>query len=568
MGNANETQAKELTYVGKVKNGKKVGKHEIWWRQQKIGGGKYDKKGNESKIGKWVEVHPDYKYYFQLTSRGEYQNGKKVGKWDVIWLYEKVENKIAGGLYNNEGDVKVGKWIDLDDSVSQQLQIIYVGDYENGKKIGSWIIYFNTTEKKFTIDNYIGGGKYEQGVKNGLWSEQSSKFSQFSKLRQLGWYKNGKKYGKWTTQDENEIGEEQYDGNGNKIGKWIEIQDYFLGDYVNQMGEYQNNKRVGRWTVNVRIRGKQMLQMGGGMYDDQGMKLGHWTELENYENDISQGNYHKDKKVGKWRAFRKVGSNYVFGQHRDFGEDTFKKGGYDEKFNQVAFKISASFYSCLPEDQPENKPIQQHQNFDISYKGDFNNGRKVGKWQINFKINQEILLVGGGHYDQGSKTGMWVDISDSFCLYSRIHFAGCYYAGEKRHGKWKIGYAGVDSNFKLDDIKWIGGGEYDLGIKIGKWIDVREPFASSIEKGITYCGVYLNGKKIGKWDMKQGNDKIGGGLYTEDGSEIKIGKWIELADENYKWIHQGEYNYGKKVGKWIKKDLETDKIITQQNFEK
>lgn len=55
----------------------------------------------------------------------------------------------------------------------------------------------------------------------------------------------------------------------------------------------------------------------------------------------------------------------------------------------------------------------------------------------------------------------------------------------------------------------------------------------------------------------------GGGLYTENGSETKLGKWIEMDEENYKWIYQGEYNYGKKVGKWIKKILETDKIIDQ-----
>ncbi|CAD8081943.1 unnamed protein product [Paramecium primaurelia] len=571
MGNANETQAKELTYVGKVKDGKKVGRHEIWWNDKKIGGGKYDKKGNESKEGKWVEVHPDYKYHFQLTSRGEYKNGKKVGKWDVIWFYDKVEDTIAGGLYNDEGDVKVGKWIDLDDSVSQTVQVIYVGDYENGKKIGSWITYYNMSEKKQKIKEYLGGGKYEQGVKTGLWTEIWRKFSQSAPIHQQGFYQNGKKRGKWNTWNIQKIGEEEYDDNGNKIGKWIEIQDYFFGHCVTQIGEYQNNKRVGRWTVHVGRKGEQMIQMGGGMYDDQGMKLGHWTELEDYENDISQGNYHKDKKVGNWRAFRKVGSNYVFGQHRDFGEDTFKKGGYDEKFNQVAFKISASFYSCLPENQPENKPIQQkHQNMDISYEGDFRNGKKDGKWYINLKVNQKFMAVGGGHYDNGSKTGMWVDISDQISVYSRIHFAGKYsMVGEKKDGIWKIGFAGIDSKCKLEeDIKWIGGGKYDLGLKIGKWIDVHEPFALTIKEGITYCGVYLQGKKIGQWDMKQGSDKIGGGLYTENGSETKLGKWIEMDEENYKWIYQGEYNYGKKVGKWIKKILETDKIIDQQIFEK
>lgn len=36
-----------------------------------------------------------------------------------------------------------------------------------------------------------------------------------------------------------------------------------------------------------------------------------------------------------------------------------------------------------------------------------------------------------------------------------------------------------------------GGGKYDLGLKIGKWIDVHEPFALTIKEGITYCGVYL-----------------------------------------------------------------------------
>ncbi|CAD8128965.1 unnamed protein product [Paramecium sonneborni] len=48
--------------------------------------------------------------------------------------------------------------------------------------------------------------------------------------------------------------------------------------------------------------------------------------------------------------------------------------------------------------------------------------------------------------------------------------------------------------------------------------------------------------------------KIGGGLYDQEGNQIKIGKWIELDkkfNHHNQIINSGEYNiHGMKIGRW------------------
>ncbi|CAK67651.1 unnamed protein product (macronuclear) [Paramecium tetraurelia] len=53
------------------------------------GGGSYDEEGN--KLGNWVEVSEDFSEESQVTYVGVYNNGKKVGRWD-IWYQEDDEN--------------------------------------------------------------------------------------------------------------------------------------------------------------------------------------------------------------------------------------------------------------------------------------------------------------------------------------------------------------------------------------------------------------------------------------------------------------------------------------------
>ncbi|CAD8129360.1 unnamed protein product [Paramecium sonneborni] len=73
----------------------KVGRWDIMYSHlnkkeyKQIGGGSYNQEGNQKKIGKWIELDEGfyYNYYNQITYNGEYNmNGKKVGKWDILYI--------------------------------------------------------------------------------------------------------------------------------------------------------------------------------------------------------------------------------------------------------------------------------------------------------------------------------------------------------------------------------------------------------------------------------------------------------------------------------------------------
>ncbi|CAK63131.1 unnamed protein product (macronuclear) [Paramecium tetraurelia] len=203
------------------------------------------------------------------------------------------------------------------------------------------------------------------------------------------------------------------------------------------------------------------------------------------------------------------------------------------------------------------------------YSGDYKNGRKVGKWNIDF-ITKDIYsnFNGGGFYDKEDsfKTGKWVELSDRFYNYSQVTYDG-EYKNCKKIGRWII---------KFEDEE-IGGGYYDNqdSFKTGEWIELSDRF--DFYSQVTYKGKYHKGKKIGKWDIlwnfKGVNYELGGGQYdhqTDGLSSIKIGFWIEQSDQFDKWqsiLNEGHYENGKKIGRWvevkfqkIKKEVEFDYV--------
>ncbi|CAD8090402.1 unnamed protein product [Paramecium primaurelia] len=185
-----------ITCNGVYQNNKKVGKWNIFYRcmQNKplelIGGGCYDGVSS-SKIGRWIELNEDFGGQSEVTFIGEYKNGKKVGKWDVLF------RNYGGGSFNERGSVKNGKWIDLSEGFWKLSQVTFNGEYKNGEKVGKWDIFYRSQQDKgFKL---IGGGSYNQvgSTKNGRWIELSNEFWFYSQFIQNGEYNNGQKIGKW-----------------------------------------------------------------------------------------------------------------------------------------------------------------------------------------------------------------------------------------------------------------------------------------------------------------------------------------------------------------------------------
>ncbi|CAD8175732.1 unnamed protein product [Paramecium pentaurelia] len=170
---------------------------------------------------------------------------------------------------------------------------------------------------------------------------------------------------------------------------------------------------------------------------------------------------------------------------------------------------------------------------------------------------------GGGLYDESGnecKIGRWIEINEEFDNISQVTYHSDYKFGKKL-GRWDIWYQKNYHDLKNGKI---GGESYDeVGNewKIGKWTELSHNFRDTSQ--VTYLGEYKNGKKIGQWEIQFEAEKIGGGLYDEEGDMIKIGKWIELHDpftDTFQTIYEGEFKHGQKVGTWIQKNRDENPL--------
>ncbi|CAD8165564.1 unnamed protein product [Paramecium pentaurelia] len=190
----NLEQIQHLKWQGEFgKNDKKIGRWIAIWKGQTLEAVNrwYSEDGLQS--GLQTELINNYWSKADIYVYGEYYNYQKQGVWKFIIQ----DNMIVGGLYKY--GQKVGKWIDLNDSVQNQNQIVYNGEYKNGNKIGLWNILYKSKDSNYKI---IGGGQYdENGQKNGRWIDLNNVFWNKSEVIYHGQYKNGLKIGKWDTND-------------------------------------------------------------------------------------------------------------------------------------------------------------------------------------------------------------------------------------------------------------------------------------------------------------------------------------------------------------------------------
>ncbi|CAK59171.1 unnamed protein product (macronuclear) [Paramecium tetraurelia] len=202
---------------------------------------------------------------------------------------------------------------------------------------------------------------------------------------------------------------------------------------------------------------------------------------------------------------------------------------------------------------------------------------KVVKWSAIWNGDQ-LLDVGGYYSVDGLKQGFWKELSRNYSKYRK----------DQQQIKVKIKFMNVentemDQEFRNGSIymkikqciifydKCRGGGSYNqIGRKKGKWVDLTYDFwkycnqlkLKISQSQVTYCGEYLDGERIGLWDIfykKKELRFIGGGSYVwkkerGDLNSKKVGIWTELAEgfqDNNQTIWCGEYKNNQKVGKWV-----------------
>ncbi|CAD8192451.1 unnamed protein product [Paramecium pentaurelia] len=476
---------------------------------------------------------------------GEYgKNLKKVGDWIAIWKGQQLKN--VGGKYSEEGK-KIGFWVELTSNYMEQSLVYEAGEYVDDQRRGKWKYLFKDYE--------IGGGNYnKKGIKNENWIELSKSFQSDKQVTYNGKYRNGKKIGIWVEclrmngyQSFQVIGGGYYDNEGKelKIGSWVELIDFGINKQVTFNGQYNNGYKIGRWNIlSSDYSYDQTKKIGGGCYNERGLKNGKWVEFDDHSASESYitycGEYKNGQKVGLWNLYWN-NDIYTY-QLSGGGCYEIKKGGLKN-----------------------GKWIESSDNFEkfrqIIYNGVYKDGKKMGKWDIFWRESKEndFLLIGGGSYNEiefGKKEGKWKELSVTFSKQSQIIFDG-QYKNNQKIGRWNTYFSRNEEQFNQ-----IGGGDYNYenGLKQGKWVDLFDNFREDSQ--VTYNGEYKNGQRVGRWDiyyretLGENFEWIGGGSYDLKEGGIKKGKWIELSDTFQDWsllIYQGEYQNGRKVGKWEEK---------------
>ncbi|CAD8058032.1 unnamed protein product [Paramecium primaurelia] len=541
---------------GEYVSGQRNGVWKFLFQYNEIGGGVYK---NGIKNGEWQELSDSFNKYNQVTYKGQYKNGKKVGRWDIQYRpdVDKPFITIGGGQYDEAGDgLKLGNWVEISDNFWNSSQVTYKGQYKNGKKVGRWDIQYRPDVDKPFIT--IGGGQYDEagdGLKLGNWVEISDNFWNSSQVTYKGQYKNGKKVGRWDIQYRPDvdkpfitIGGGQYDeaGDGLKLGNWVEISDNFWNSsQVTYKGQYKNGKKVGRWDIQYRPDvDKPFITIGGGQYDEagDGLKLGNWVEIsDNFWNSSQvtyKGQYKNGKKVGRWDIqYRPDCVSVVvvnmMKQVMDLSQVIGWKyqiifGTHPKQLTKVNIKMVRKLVD-----------------------GIFN----IGLMQINHLL--QLCFSGGGQYDEagdGLKLGNWVEISDNFWNSSQVTYKGQYKNG-KKVGRWDIQYRPdcvsvvvVNMMKQVMDLSQVIGWKYQIifGTHPKQLTKVNIKMVRKLVDGIFNIG------------LMQINHLLqlcfsGGGQYDEAGDGLKLGNWVEISDNFWnssQVTYKGQYKNGKKVGRW------------------
>ncbi|CAD8057991.1 unnamed protein product [Paramecium sonneborni] len=333
-----------------------------------------------------------------------------------------------------------------------------------------------------------------------------------------------------------------YSKQGIKVGVWEIYWKYGEKNTKIAGGEYdQQGRKFGKWIEQCdRFRyGNQSISIG--KYNKQGVRVGIWElqcKIDGKINKIGGGEYNEQGcKIGKWieqsEEFQFVNQTTWTGEYNKQG---VKTGQWDIYCNLKGNnnKVGGGQYNEYG--FKIGKWVEQCDGFLIDNQslqiGEYSGGVKVGTWEIFWRYDDKMNKIGGGEYEQGHKVGKWIEQGIRFENLNQSTWMGEYNNEGVKVGLWEIYYQYWDQQRSK-----IGGGEYDCqGCKIGKWVEQSEKFRYGNQS--TWSGEYNQGIKQGTWDIyfrENGEDKlnvkIGGGDYDEKGQ--KIGKWIEQKDGFY-----------------------------------
>ncbi|CAK58726.1 unnamed protein product (macronuclear) [Paramecium tetraurelia] len=334
-----------------------------------------------------------------------------------------------------------------------------------------------------------------------------------------------------------------------KEGKWIDLwENFWIKSKVYFIGNYTEGRKTGKWDIFLKEQ-----RVGGGTYNQKGMKHGEWTEIDNNFKKKCQvtysGEYQDGRKCGNWRIT--YNGNYLGG------------GNYNQ------FGLKNGKWLDLHEDFWEYEMLFQFRHCQVGYYGEYQNGRKINKWNIiyrgykeieqNIMYDQSLRLEAMEHtMRMAVKKENGQNCIQTFQITAKLFTLGNIVVElNKENGKQS---SLIKRIFNQNPVLCMfyfhfyrGGGLYNCGLKVGKWVDLHEKYFVSNCGGcnVFYKGEYQKDLRQGRWDIVMNNQNVGGGNYNENG--LKHGRWIDFH-ENYsdfaQIIHYGEYKNGIKQGIW------------------
>ncbi len=223
------------------------------------------------------------------------------------------------------------------------------------------------------------------------------------------------------------------DDTGQRIANW-EIRG--KDERLNARGAYVSGQRDGEWAFFFSPIGRfaQSPDIKGSF--NAGIRSGEWEILESRSRNLLKGSMQDGRMAGKWRYYDKKGRVLAEGY---FNENNMREGKWTIYRNgspmctgayQNGERVGEWAFDYYHEDS------SIHVIGTLNYSG----GARTGNFQ-HFKVVKHPkfptseVLVGHGLFQNGKKTGRWIEYAGGF-KGERIE-TGYYDGGGKRTGNWE-----------------------------------------------------------------------------------------------------------------------------------
>ena len=511
--------------------------------------------------GEYVGRDPDG----NITAKGQYKNGKAVGKWMYISAYgDRTECN-----YNDDGRYDGRYLVTAEDGT-----VLTSGQYEDGKAAGNWAI---TTPGLYELFDWkpaaeldvIAEGNFVDGKRDGQW-----KVNYEGALIATGAYKDGKRDGVWQYNNVGGgLGAKTEYANGERNGAWEEFNDQGVLAF---RSHYKNGKREGEHLVfypdgTVKTRGQFGLVSGISLYVgewDTFNEAGELTERSAYDNNGRyQGKRTREapldevpegvvidpqKPNGIWLTYPLGSATYtqrmrvINGEAAGLYEQYYadgtlgvkgevqgksREGAWSYYYTDGKLKETANFSANALSGEYK----RYREDGTVAENGNYTAGKKSGSWKIFAKDGKqavsEINYNADGEYD-----GAWRTWSEQGQMLSETNYAAgkkhgvaktwseegkqmseCSYADGSLDGAYKTwfedGTLRVEATFKAGKRT----GTYKTWNKSGQLVEERNYDDQGRPHG-THKTWFDNGQQKSQAEYKEGKPTGTSTVWNDDGT--------------------------------------------------